>query len=234
MKYALVFILCVLLLAGCESKEPDNTVSSASGAVSDSSSCSSEPEKQLLKKKITKNTQGDIIQTVEYEYDANGNTAIEKTYDENGAVLEVIKYEYSEDRLVREIHVDGSENVTKSIEYVYENGRISYENIDGEKKAVYTYNDKDRLAKIDYGTNQVYYVYTAEGILAQEVVGDGNDVYATTDYRYYEDGTVASVSETSADGVFTIYYKYKGDKVLDTAELCDSIGAVLQYIDYIY
>ncbi len=234
MKRIAALILCALLLSGCAADDLPENSDDASANSSVTSSVSGETEKSLVKKKITKESSGEVVMTVSYEYDSDGNAVSEVTYDGAGALSSAVKYEYSDGNLVKETYYDASDAVTETVEYVYENGRITNANKSQGNSGVYTYNDKDRLARIDYGVNQIYFTYTTDGVLAQKVLAVGNDIYAVTTYTYYEDGTLASESEDSSNGVYTINYKYRGDKLLDTVDLCDSTGAVLQYIEYVY
>lgn len=236
MKRIAALVLCALLLSGCSADKPsENSVGpSEASQSSTASSGSGETEKSLVRKKITKESSGEVVMTVEYEYDADGNALSEVTYDGAGAITSTVKYEYSDGNLVKETYYDASDSITETVEYVYENGRITNANRSRGNSGVYTYNEKDRLARIDYGANQIYYTYTSDGVLAQKVLAVGNDIYAVTTYTYYEDGTLASESEDSSNGIYTINYKYRGDKLLDTVDLCDGTGAVLQYIEYVY
>ncbi len=153
------------------------------------------------------NLQTGLLEWVQFPEDSQ-DTRTNKTYDEmfrlataavttdTGLNLSA-NYTY-EDDLLKTIQ-------TPKTVYTFEYGDFSLRSAVkvGEKAlASYTYDEKNRLERLDYGNyDYVQYTYDSQGRLESEIYEDG----ATVQYAYDNSGNLATVTD-SATGVVTTYY----------------------------
>ncbi|NEQ99517.1 MAG: hypothetical protein F6K30_22905 [Cyanothece sp. SIO2G6] len=147
----------------------------------------------------------------EYTYDEVGNRLTKSDTHNGSTALTTYTYD-SHDRLQTEVLTqDGTE--VHTIEYDYDpNGNLirrTQTTAGGNTEATrYTWNDDDRLVKVETPTNVVEYEYDTEGIRVSSTV-DG----VTTDYLIDKNQPYAQVLEEFRSGDLETFYVYGHDLI---------------------
>ena len=204
-----------------------------------SSSCSTNYEEvYLVSSKMECGSHGELEARSEYSYDEYGKKTSEDKYNSEGNLIDTISYEYDEsENLIREVGENSS-----TIEYIYDDvGNMveTHYNVgsDNEWSQTFVYDDfGNQIKRNDPNGRRVEFIYDANGKIIRRIdyTSDGEED-SRQEYGYDQTGN--QISEQwywNGSAGMLVLSSYNEKNQLVQVSYCNSKGTVAEYETYEY
>ena len=164
---------------------------------------------------------GTLKYTTTMTYDDNGNLCMEESRETDGEVRWIRKYDYDKDgNLIREYH--NNWEFKENLELVYE-----YKYKKGKKIQWIYYSDPGKIFDIHN------YEYDGDLLIRESKDSDDGYNYRTWEYEYYDDGTLAKMTDIYYGRIREVEY-YDSEERIVKEELYSEDGNISQWTEYMY
>lgn len=191
-----------------------------------------------------------IISSINYIYDDNGNVKTEKYYIENGQLDYIVEYEYKKNRINNVYLYDANNELVEKAIYIYSDNldQIEYYSSDGQDYEIsysvnYKYDDNNNVTKeikkdssgALIEKNVYEYEYNEKKQIIKEADINIFEEKYTIEYEYEEDRLILETLRDEDDNIISIInYEYDNSGNNIKCIICDKLGDIEEIIVFKY